>query len=117
MRYLMMVLALIVLMCQGSMVFAGKGGHQGPSERAYERANEHASFKRDSGWTQGQHEKKDKKCDEKKCKNKKHKHKHKERHHDDDLDKKDEHQSSRHEHEDADHHDDTTQNETMNQTK
>jgi len=34
-------------------VYAAKGGKKGPSDRAYEKANDNASFKRDENWEPG----------------------------------------------------------------
>ena len=52
----------------GSFAFAAKGGKKGPSEEAYEHANEHARFKRDQDWQPGEKGKKGKKKHHKKHK-------------------------------------------------
>ncbi len=103
MKKLIIFLVVGIFLLTGSPVFAAKGGGKGPSDRAYERANENARFKRDENWQPGadseKKEGKKQKKDKKAKKNKKDK-KNKE-------EKKDEQESN----EDATTP--TTQNETV----
>jgi hypothetical protein len=91
MRYLTVLFIAGIFLCQAVDALAGKGGKKGPSESAYEHANEHASFKRDEDWKPGDFGSDKKHDGGREHGKKKHKHKHKDREHkgDDDLDKKD----------------------------
>jgi hypothetical protein len=83
MKKLIIFLVVGIFLLTGSPVFAAKGGGKGPSDRAYERANENARFKRDENWQpgadsekkEGKKQKKDKKAkkNKKDKKNKKNK--------------------------------------------
>lgn len=98
MKRIVFILIVSIFLCHGLIAEAAKGGQKGPSERAYEQANDNAAFKRDENWAPG-----------------KPKDKHKKKHHqetDDDDDsehkdkkkKKDKHQA--HDDDDQGHHGD-----------
>jgi hypothetical protein len=128
MRYIILAITLGVFLCLGDLAIAAKGGHKGPSERAYERANENASFKRDKDWTPGHHEDGEKDHEDGDKKHKKHKHKdkkkNKHKHNDDDghkHDSDDDHDGDKGSKEhDKDHesnlNDDVSDDELTNQT-
>lgn len=97
MRILTTVLLLVFSLCLGGVSFAAKGGnhgggnndHRGPSDRAYERADENAAFKRTKDWEPGVHPDKPKKKNDDADGDHKKKDKHKKKHkkdHDDDKD-------------------------------
>ena len=116
MRYVFTFLIMGVFLFNGISVFAAKGGTKGPSERAFERANEHASFKRDKDWTPGDHSdelKKKHEDGEEGHGDKKHKHRH---HHKNKNHPKDE-KAKENTKEDSDQTDDLSDGKSVNETK
>ncbi len=94
MRVFMLILVMAVSLCVGGVSFAGKSGNsdshkkdnRGPSDRAYERANDNAAFKRTENWEPGVHPDKprNKKRDLQDGEHKERKDKHKRKHKKDD---------------------------------
>ena len=116
MKYLVLVLMIGIFLFSTPVVFAAKGGQKGPSERAYERANENAAFKRDKDWAPGDHKKKSDKDhdgDKKERHHKKHK-KNKHKHHDD---ADHEHEHGKKGGDDSDQDEDSSDVELTNETK
>ena len=48
-KTLVALLTTLFIACQPMQSYAAKGGEKGPSDRAYERASDNASFKREGG--------------------------------------------------------------------
>ena len=116
MKHLTIALIIGIFLCSGSVVFAAKGGQKGPSERAYERANENAAFKRDKDWAPGDHDKKSDKDhdgDKNKHGHKKHK-KNKHKHHDD---ADHEHEHDKKDGDDSEQDENSSDTELTNETK